>query len=293
MERTIVKDGFTLLKKEKQYDQTTVVYKLNFLGTKVSKAAFNNIVNDKPVGEKLLHKVSHGIQELIKKELGFCWENTGFVKDSTMGLEPVTVGKLMPTDPALVLKPGFAFHADGRLPIAQKVRFFSTAQKEVIEFGVTLNTFNSYFYNRNDKEFKSHIEALLEKGVHFKCFLLNPDFNEARVYFNDGKARKDDERKIKESIDRLTDIQGEFGKNNYSGTFEVFTYRHIPNNYFMAVDGGESTGKLMVSHYIYGEPRAKCPVIEISNKDNSVLFRRYWESLKKLMEGAAPIASKR
>lgn len=83
----------------------------------------------------MLRKVSRGIQELVRMELGFSWKNATYVKATGDDWEPVVVGRLMPTDPALVLRPGFAFYADGRLPIPQKVAFFLTAQHEIIEFG--------------------------------------------------------------------------------------------------------------------------------------------------------------
>lgn len=289
MERTLILQGFELLKAQKNYHQAAVVQKLNFLETKISKAGFNNIVNGKSVSRTTLLEVCKGMQELVMAELGYAWQATQFINLPTKGWIPTEVGQLTSNDPSLIAKPGFAFHQEGRLEISQKVEFFSKAQQEVVEFGVSLNTFSNYFFSRSDAEFKNPVAELLEKGVHFKCFLLNPDCAAARVYFNDSKLRQGDEKKIREAIERLSALRNEFNALNFKGNFDVFTYKHIPNNHFLAVDPASNMGKMMVSHYIFGEPRAKCPVIEMHKKQNPTLFRRYHDSFLRLIDGATPL----
>lgn len=289
MERTIILQGFDLLKKEKLYHQACVVEKLNFLGIQISKAAFNKIVNGKTVRKSTLLGVCNGIQQLVGSELGHFWRKKGFLKTTDKSWEPTVVGRLVPESPSLMYKPGFAYHPNGRLEIAEKVAFISTAKVEVIEFGVSLNTFSNYFTSRNDEEFKAPVMKLLDDGVHFKCYMLNPNCSLALAYFSDSPTRKIDERKIQSAMEQLGQTREEFRATKRKGAFEVFTYKHIPYNHFMAVDPATDNGKMMVSHYIFGEPKAKCPVVEIHKKQNAYLFNRYYNSLLRLVNGAEPL----
>ena len=290
MERDIIKEGLKLLKNQKYYNQTKVVKKLNFLGITISKPTFSNIINGKKVRGETLSKTSKGIEEILKQELGVHWEKSAFVKTKELSWQPNIVGELDSNDPAFIIKPGFAFHENGRLPISKKVELLSNAQKEVIEFGITLRTYTSHFINRAEWEFKTHIESLLDRGVNIKCYLLNPECNEARLYFDDrmrvrGESSKGVET-IKESIFNLCKVREEFIKKGKSGTFEIFTYKHIPYNHFMSIDGTSINGKMIVSHYIYGESRANCPVLEFSKDRSRALYKMYWNSLRLLMKDA-------
>jgi hypothetical protein len=293
MKRTIIKEGLALLKKEKLYDQVTVVRKLKHLNYVFAEATFTNILKDRNVKDKTLDLVSKGIQELIKTEIDYGWQNTKYIKLNTSGWEPIEVRKVTPTELSTVLIPGFVFHAEGRLTVQQKVDFFTNAKKEVIEFGVTLNTFSSYFISRKDKDFKSHVEAQLQKGVNFKCYMLDPECNEASMYFEDRRQEQKDEIKsievMRDIVLRLGSIKKDIDETGYPGTFEVFTYKHIPYNYFFTIDGGTPNGKMMISHYVYGLPRAKCPVMEFSKNSNHDLYMKYWNSLQKLTKNAKAI----
>ena len=64
--------------------------------------------------------------------------------------------------------------------------------------------------------------------------------------------------KIKRSIERLKKIYRELNTAGLLGAFEVYTYKHIPNNYFQLIDGDALHAKMMISHYIYGVSRANC-----------------------------------
>lgn len=290
MDREIIQQGFELLKLEKYYDQVTIVRKLKYLGFSIAEATFSNILRGKKVRVTTLDLASRGLCKLIEAELGLFWNGKGFVQVENPDWVPLVIKESTPDELALTFKPGFVFHAEGRLAIHQKVAFFESAQREVIELGVTLNTFSSYFFSRNDREFKIPVETLLKKGVGYKCYLLDPASNEASIYFEDRRREQGEEiRKIeaiKESISRLERIKQEFDEAGYPGKFEIFTYKHIPYNYLMAVDGATPNGKIMASHYLYGIPRAKCPVVEFSKSESHELFRLYWSSLQKLTKGA-------
>ncbi len=282
----MIQQGFDLLKTEKGYSNAKVKEKMETLGTKIAKATISNILNEKDASPAFLQNLSAALRELILIELGHVWDGTTFTYQPPPNWRPNPVPPTSLNSPSLVIKPGFAFHDDGRREVREKVAFMQLANEEVIEFGVTLNTFSNYFDSRSDAEFGGQIEQLLEKGVSFKCFLLDPDSNEARLYFKDSPERKNDEAKIRSAMERLLKQKASFDENPATkGKFQVFKYAHIPNNYFLVVD----CEHMMLSHYIYGEKRANCPVIELNKAESPTLFRRYKDSLDKLVAKAKPI----
>ncbi|HFA50769.1 MAG TPA: hypothetical protein ENJ95_17310 [Bacteroidetes bacterium] len=290
-QRTIVQKGFDLLARENNYTQVVVVNKIKQLHFEVSRASLSNILNGKRAGSDALWNASRGIKQLVLQELGYEHDGKDFIKNNTPDWKPVIVPEYQEAGAAPKLN--YIFHQKGRLRTEQKTAFFSTAQTELIEFGLSLNSFSNYFFTRNEEEYKAHIESLLKKGVHIKCYLLDPECNEARLYFNDRKIFVEEDcpgtEKIKTVLRRFKKIDREFKAAGHRGRFEIYTYKHIPNNYFLSVDGNSLNGKMMVSHYIYGELRANCPVLEFTKKDNPSLFKKYWNSLDKLMQGANKI----
>ncbi|MBI1227818.1 MAG: hypothetical protein GC192_21465 [Bacteroidetes bacterium] len=236
------------------------------------------------------------IQELIKAELDYGWIDSSYQHLASKGWKAIEIKESIPKELSIHLNKGFIFHTEGRLEIHQKVAFISNAQKEVVEFGVTLNTFASYFNSRRDGEYKTHVEELLNRGVNFKCYLLDPESNEASVYFDDRRREQDNEiinvEPIRDAIRKLANIKKTIDAKSFIGKFEVFTYKHIPYNYFMIVDGNTPNGGMMVSHYLYGIQRAKCPVWEFNKSHNHEMYRRYWESYQKLIKGARPISDR-
>ena len=295
LHREIIAKGVSLLKIKKQYRQVKIVGKLKYLNINISESTFSNIINGKPVGAENILKTSEGLANIIKDEIGFVWQEGEFIELNNREFwNPKEIPSLSVNAPELILRPGFSLNEYGRYPIAKKVDFFSEAETEIIEFGITMRTYSSHFFSRNDAEFKIPIIKLLEKGVNIKCYLLNPDCNEARLYFEDrGKvllADKNGVEVIKQSIQKLKRVMKEFKDAKYPGSFNVYTYRHIPNNHFMSIDGGTPNGKMLIAHYLYGELRAKCPVIEFTKKDSPILFRRYSESLFHLTKDAKLIA---
>ena len=283
-QQKIIKTGFELFSIKKQYSQKTVVDKIKFLGHKTATATLSKILNNKIKGSEALKNTSRGMRDLIEAELCLKFDNTKEEWIAIPNCISVEVEEL--TEKSQYNTPGFKFHSTGRLKIEEQVNFYSTAQKEIIEFGAILNSFTSHFFSRNENEFKVPIHRLLKKGVNLKCYLMNPDSSQAMMYFNDRKQYIPEEtngiKRIKKSLDRFKDISYEIQENHFSGRFEVFTYRHIPSEYFLVVDGDTPNGKMIISHYLYGELRANCPIIECTKKDNPSLFKKYWSSLQKL-----------
>jgi len=288
LNRKIIIEGYQLLREQKEYTQVTVINKLTTLGVLVSTATFSRLIKNERGGETKLAAVAEAIQVIIYKELGLAFDKR-FLDKRTVDWQEEIIPESKNT---LNTPDGFRFHYEGRLEVEEKVAFFSTATKEMVEFGVTLNTFSSYFHSRKNKTFKQPILDLLEQGVTLKCYLLNPKCREAYLYFNDRKtilpAEKGQE-KITASIERLQAFQKELAAYKFKGKMELYTYKHVPNNYFLAIDGRGISGKMMVSHYLYGERRASCPVFEFTKKDNRELFMLYRNSLNNLMKDAVKL----
>lgn len=290
LNRAIVKKGFELIKASKNYKQTQVVNKIRYFGYQINQATLSKILRGKPISEGALFQAAKGINEVLKIELGKIYDqNLVLLKTEVEKTEVV---------PEVISdglhRSGFVFYPDGRQTMEQKVRFFTSATKEWIEFGLTLNTFSRYFYSIKESAFKAPVKDLLKKGVHVKCYLIDPESNYARLYFADRESVIQEEQlgieKIKTAIHQLLKVSSEFEKLEYPGKFEIFKYRHMPTAYYMAVDPqSRDKAKILVSSYLFGERRANCPVVEISRKSNPMLFLRYLDSLNKMMAGARKV----
>ena len=290
--RTIIQDAFKLLEKEKTYTQKAIVGKLNYLKIKISTSSLHNALKGKTIKLQTAKILMDGMIEIVETELlyNFYQEKSSFEKSN-----PNKKTAIIPQIDHGLSSAGLIFHHKGRLPIKQKTDFIKSAEYEHCEVGVRLNTFTSYFTSRNDSEYKKYIEELLQKGVNIKMYLLNPDFNAARFYFEDRAKVEGFEEEasapetIKKIIKKLKKIQHSFSEKNYSGQFQIFTYKHIPYNHFLIVDGNKRNGKIVVSNYLYGVHRAKCPVIQISKAADLDLYKMYWTSFNALTKNAKAI----
>lgn len=291
--RRIAKSGAGLLKKE-DVSQASIVRKMKTLGKNISPAALANVLNDKQVGIKTLKIAVNGIREIVKSELGLVYDDKS--QNFTQHLEGPWLKVIieehgLPTAPN---KPqGLICHRDGRLSHTYKIEFMRMAQHEIIELGVKLGAFVSYFTQRRPKEYKEEVAKLLKKGVRFHCYTLEPSWQEAGMYFNDRALIQPDELgALKESvrnIEKLQRIAQEFKDAKLTGTFELYAYRHIPYLHILAVDPETPHGKMMISPYLYGVPRSEAPVWEFTKKDEPELFKTYQRTLSAITKDAKPL----
>ncbi|WP_425422339.1 hypothetical protein [Phaeodactylibacter xiamenensis] len=293
-DRRVVKAGVGLLQAHCAYTQASVHRKLTHLGCKVAIASLNNIINDKPIGAPLARKVRLSMEKLVWHELGRQWNTSKqqFLSDERpLGWQPDVVSEAQQAEASgsscSIIRP------EGRLSINDKVGIINAAQHEVIEFGLRLRTFSNYFLTRSAYEFKNHIVAQLNTGVHFKLYLLDPDCNEARLYFNDRARVLPEEREGQEqaraSVERLSQIKEELVAANSPGDFQVFFYRHIPVAHFLIIDGESLSGQMVYAPYLYGIRRADCPVSVISKQTHRQLFRTHYQSFLALSKDATPV----
>ncbi len=287
----IIKKGFDLLQAKKAYSQRDIVNKLKALDVQVSVAHFNNIISGKRVGQKTILIVEQGVMEIIKKEIDFYYNEvkTDFEWCNTPSWQEEIVSVMKKVQD----KNSFLLHENGRLALHHKTDFINTANKELIELGVRMKSFSDYFYFRNDAEYKNHIFALLERGINIKSYLIDPTSQQASLYFRDRTKWLEEEidspRVIDQVIIRLKKLQKEIESHKFQGKMEMYTYNHIPNNHFLIVDPETPQARMIVSHYLYGITRANCPVMEFEKKDNRVLFRKYYNSFKMMVDGAKRI----
>lgn len=297
--RQIIVEGFQMLQEEKSYKQNQIINKLRTLKTEVSTASFSNILTRKTVGLDVLQKVALGIQEIMASELGYSYQINGFEKDDDPSWQPNAVKETNLKATTLEndsVVPGFVFHTEGRVTIQHKTNFIQDAQSEIIEVGTRLKTFTEYFFSRNEQEYKTHIVALLKRGIKMRFYMLDPDSNEAALYFRDRTRVQEEENdsiiEMKKVIEKIKKIHAEFEKENYSGSFELYLYKHLPTNLFFVVDGHLPDGKMMISHYLYGLRRAECPVLEIDKRFQSILFKKYFKSLQAFILDAKRVIPK-
>lgn len=285
----IVQKGVELLAEKQEYKQITLINKMKTLGLAVSTASLSNIIKGKKAGLPVLKTASEGIQGIVRSELGMVYAKDlrAFVAANDPGWQPY----IIPEDAGQPQNDtGLILHLDGRVTIQQKTDFISTAQKEVIEVGVRLKTFAEYFISRKEKDYKDYITLLLKRGVTFKGYLLDPDSNEARLYFDDRGRTQEPEKdaiaEMKKVVEKLRNLVREFEQFKYPGAFEIYLYKHIPYNHFLVVDRHLDGGKMMVSHYIYGIRRAECPVWEFTGSRQPALFKKYADSLEYFIRDA-------
>lgn len=285
--RNIVCTGLEHLSDQRGYNQNTVLGKLRMLHHGISPASLTNIKKDNNVGLATLELAAKGIHLLMEKELDMVFEDSteNFKVQQTPGWKPdIVPEKLEATNQ------GFKIHDEGRVTVPDKTAFFKNARQELIEVGVRLNSFSSYFISQNESAYRQPIVELLQRGVHVKGYLLDPDCEEARIYFEDRSEELPSEKKspeeIREVIEKLRELCAEFEAMQMKGTFEIYLYQHIPYSLYLIVDGESEDGKMMISPYLYGTRRANCPVFEFARKDQPTLFRRYWEAYQSFIKDA-------
>lgn len=294
--RQIIREGVEILTNDtgKNHTQKAITQKLKYLGLIISEAYLSKVSKKTKVWSNKLKMTAEGILKILFHEEGLVYneDTSSFEKtkdpDWKEYIVPVEDTREKPEEKENDIQ----YHEEGRWSPTEKVGFMKAARHEVIEVGVRLRAFLEYMTEAADKNFKRPIEELLERGITVKCFLLDPDAQLVHMYFNDlanvNPKDRQSEAVIRRVITGLKKLSQEFA--DHPGTLEVYTYANIPQAHYFAVDKDYPSGKMMVSHYIYGIPRGKCPVVEFTRKGSKKLFEKYDESLELLMQNAKKIA---
>ncbi|NJL75073.1 MAG: hypothetical protein HC892_08610 [Saprospiraceae bacterium] len=289
----IIQKGVTLLQEdiETTYTQRRIVEKLEAIGNRVSTSFLNKAFNGKSdyhFSLAALRDVANAVKKIIKSELNMIYseKSSEYVKD----IDDSAWTKIIIEPPQPKYKPTLQIFRDGRLPVSEKAAYLDKAQKEVIIFGTRLNQFANYFSARSEAEYKTHVLAALKRGVDFHCYLINPNGQSSKFYFDDLKKVAPKEAKsisiIQDVIAELTSLQSDFDAKGYKGKLHLYTYDHLPTYHLLALDANTAQGKMQVSHYLYGVKRSDCPVIAFEQQTEPELFKKYWLSFNALRKDA-------
>ena len=117
----------------------------------------------------------------------------------------------------------------------------------MIELGIRLRNFMGYFNNKRDSAFAHPLQGLLESGIHFKCYVLDPNGNFGERYFRDRSLVQFQEKAaMKESPAIIEKLQREFRQLNaqhYPGQLELYLYDHFPYYHATVIDGATEQGQ--------------------------------------------------
>ncbi len=287
----IIQQGVELLKE--YHKQISIVRKANTLGCTFDNSTLANMIARRNTNVLSMQRVAKAIAEIVMKEQGMAYNEV--TNQYEYKPKPNWTAEIVPekTSANADAVP-FILHADGRPSIIQKADFIGDARKQIIEFGIRLRTFSEYFISSNEALYKARVIERLKAGVDMDCYVLYPDSQEARIYFEDRSkvlaSEKKALEKAKEAIENLKAVGEEFVSGGYRGRFRLWQYRHIPYNHFLAIDPEESYGKIQFSPYLYGVRRAECPVWEVCQEKQPTLYKKYWWSLQCAMKDAQAIS---
>jgi len=166
----------------------------------------------------------------------------------------------------------------GRPELSEQLSTIFSAQREILEIGVSLRTFSSYFHQRPDAQFRSKIVRLLRGGVVLRCCLLDPD-SEAAQFLERTGADVGLVARLHASLSALAEIKREFESESLSGRIEIRLYSARPTFFALVVDGDLANGQMRIAHYLPGVTRADSPQLEFSRLRNPTMFEIYMKSI--------------
>ncbi len=279
----IVGQGLTLLIEQMSYSQKDLFDKLGVLNFKVSKSVLSNLWKGHPVGAGMYKTAAMGILKVLEIEqcLQFDANEKKFKAIPNCKADRIlvdTTNRRLPPEPTYQI-------FDGRRDVHQKVAFYQKANVEVIELGIRLRNFKNYFSNKRDSAFTDPLRTLLDRGINFKCYVLDPDSGFGQRYFDDRSQAPDhlfERDAMALSPEIIAELQKEFrilNQEDHPGKAELYTYDHFPYFHATVIDGATEQGQLLIAPYLYGISRANTPVIEVSRQKNAKLYKRYWKSV--------------
>ncbi len=270
---------------ERGLSQKEVCDKLQALNLKISRPSLSNLWREQEVSKKLLRRAEEGLQKILSFEDGLHYDAD---EHTLIPLPEAPPRKVIETTaPPTVKPPAYTIH-DGRRDVHQKVAFYREAQVEIIEIGLRLRNFSQYFDRKRDTAFSDPLSELLARGIQFKCYVLDPQGNFARRYFDDrSKVHAFEKETLAESqviIKDLCEKIKTINKQSTAGQMHLYYYDHFPYFHGTIIDGATEQAQALIAPYLYGVRRANTPVIEVSYQSHKKLYQRYWKSSQALIE---------
>ena len=264
--------------------QKEICDKFRALHLNISRPSLSNLWLEKPVSVKLRRRAEEGLQKILNFEDGLRYDPD---RGELLPLPESSPRQLIEPEAELVTAALPYFIHDGRRDVYQKVAFYQRAQTEVIEIGLRLRNFSQYFERKRDSAFSDPLHELLARGIHFHCYVLDPQGNFARRYYDDRSkvhaferdAFVESETIINELRSKITRLNGQ----SSAGEMHLYYYDHFPYFHGTVIDGATDQGQALIAPYLYGVRRANTPVIEVSHRSHKKLYQRYWKSVRALI----------
>ena len=269
------------------YSQIELFKKFQQLDVDVSRASISNLWNNKSqISLPLLKKAANGLKIVLEREhcLSFNPQTQKFEKLDNCIIRPIL--QKATTDNTDSPLQSYTIH-DGRIDVTDKVSLYNYATYDIIEIGIRLRSFRSYFSSKRESAFTKPLSRKLEAGVNFKCYIMDYQGSWLKRYIEDRAKVQPQELAVLENIEKITtdlkDLFTEINRNGHKGKMELYKYNHFPYYHASIADGDTERGLMYLSPYLYGVSRANSPVLEINRKDNKSIYKRYWQSVKALI----------
>ena len=281
----IIKDALNFLIEEKGYTQLQIAQKFQQLEINVSRSSISNLRKNNPeIGLQLIKRASNGLLKIMKRDFCLIFHEA----TNKFEKEPDCVPLTIPIENTFlneteINNPSYIIH-DGRIDVSEKVDLYNYAAFEIIEIGIRLKSFRSYFSSKRESAFLEPIFHKLENGVNFKCYVADANGNFLRRYIedrtNENQMELDVLKDISEITNELSKLFSSINRDGYKGKMELYHYDHFPYYHASVADGATERGLLYISPYLYGVSRANAPVTQLYRKKNKILYKRYWQSVK-------------
>ena len=286
--RLIVDQALQKLIAEHNFTQFEIFEKLQVLQISIGRASISNLWNHKQsVSGALLKKAAEGLKLIMERELCFVFmeESKTFQKIKNCKARPIIIRPSKTILTPIKKTSTYLIH-DGRRDVHEKVQLYNQARFEILEIGIRLKNFRSYFEEKRESAFLTPLRNLLARGVDFKCYNLALDGNCAKRYIADRAIVQPNEKLLLEDIPRITtelkQLFIQLNREGHRGKIQLYQYDHFPYAHATVIDGGTENGQMNIAPYLLGLSRANTPVIELSQNANKSLFKKYWKSVHAL-----------
>lgn len=281
----IIKKSLNKLIIEGDYTQLQIAQKFKQLEIPVSSSSISNLKKgNSGTGIQLLKKAAKGFLIIMERELCLHYNATTseFEKKQNCTPSPIITAPPLLEGKETVNSNIKIF--DGRIDVAEKVNLYNYAASEVIEIGIRLKSFRGYFSSKRESAFLDPITSKLEAGVNFKCYIADAEGNFLRRYIedrsNENQMELDVLKNISDVTSELTRLFTSINRNGHKGKMELYRYDHFPYYHASIADGATERGLMYISPYLYGVSRANSPVTKLVRKQNKILYKKYWQSVK-------------